>query len=101
MNAKIFSEDDFTIIQFSGRMDATNATILEETLEQCFSKEQRKIIIDFSMLEYISSAGLRSILIVEKKRTSQNVDIVFCSLQDMVKEIRVADNMEEAKKSLS
>ncbi len=96
-------------IEFSGRLDATRARLFEETLEPCFDEKQEKVIVDFSGLEYISSAGLRSILIVEKRRHNDapNMQIVFCSLQTVVDEIfdisgfktilHIVDTFEEAK----
>ncbi len=111
MNINILQEEDITIVEFAGRMDATNATEFEDSLEGCFNSGQKKLIIDFSSLEYISSAGLRSILIIEKKKNTHNAQIIFCSLQSMVAEIfkisafttilKVVNTMDEAKKSFS
>ncbi len=111
MNVTVNSQEGITIAEFIGRMDATNATVFEETLDKCFANGQKKIIIDFSNLEYISSAGLRSILIIEKKRNSNAAQIVFCSLQSTVNDIfqisafrtilQVVANIDEAKLALA
>ncbi len=109
MHTEIVVQNSIVTIKFFGRMDATNTNIYEETLEQCFHKNEKNIIVDFGNLEYISSAGLRSILIIEKQRSSHGVNIVFCSLQSMVQELfeisafnsilRIFDNYDDARKS--
>ena len=46
-----------------------------------------RFIIDFEALDYISSAGLRSILVIAKKLKAQDGQILLCSLKDAVKEV--------------
>jgi anti-anti-sigma factor len=42
------------------------------------------LLVDLSELEYISSAGLRSILVVSKKLKPVDGRIGFCGARDMV-----------------
>ncbi len=44
-------------------------------------------IVDFEELDYISSAGLRSILVTAKKLKSTNGKLLLTKLKDVVKEV--------------
>lgn len=50
--------DEFAILQISGELDAHTAPELEKALQNLIADEQHKIIVNFSDLMYISSAGL-------------------------------------------
>ena len=55
-----------TVIQVVGRLDATTAPSLEKTVNEDIG-DSKNLIIDLSGLEYISSAGLRVLLSMQKK----------------------------------
>ncbi len=63
---KISSNSGELKLKLSGRLDTTGAPQLEEFLEKELSGIE-KLTIDFSDLEYISSAGLRALLAAQKK----------------------------------
>ena len=52
------SNDDIHILELSGELDAHTAPELEESITALISREKYKIIVNFSDLDYISSAGL-------------------------------------------
>jgi anti-sigma B factor antagonist len=52
------SKDDIHILVLSGELDAHTAPELEESIVALIDKECYKIIVNFSDLDYISSAGL-------------------------------------------
>ncbi len=67
-------KDDNLTIELSGHIDSNNATQLEESLMGLLdANEQCNVILDCQNLEYISSAGLRVVLKVNKKRTGMKV----------------------------
>ena len=45
------------------------------------------LLVNFSELEYISSAGLRSILATAKQLKARNGEIMFTGLKNTVKEV--------------
>lgn len=66
MVTEIIKNIDNTIIEISGRLDTTTAPLLEKTINENIG-ETKNLVLDFSNLEYISSAGLRVLLATQKK----------------------------------
>ncbi len=80
-------ERDFHIVQVSGRMDINSSAAFEREIRGCLDKEHGAIVIDMTELEYISSAGLRSILVSAKAARSVGSEIRFCGVAGMVDEV--------------
>ena len=76
--------DGISVTEVSGRMDAITAPLFSEECQQLFAGSAGRFIFDLAGLEYISSAGLRSILMVGKLAKTQKASIAFCSMQAMV-----------------
>ncbi len=53
---------DKTILVVPGRLDAITYLALEEVLLELFADKGRGLAIDFSHVDYISSAGLRALM---------------------------------------
>jgi anti-anti-sigma factor len=64
MNYELLSKAGAQILGLKGRLDAISGPELEEQLD--LQAVQTKLIIDFTDLAYISSAGLRVILKLAK-----------------------------------
>jgi anti-anti-sigma factor len=71
----------------SGRLDAANSQELEEKLMKDIEANQSSVVADFSGLEYISSSGLRVLLVVMKKLTASGNKLILCGLRENIKEI--------------
>ena len=68
-------------------MDAVSAPEFETAMNQWIDAGDLHFIVDFERLEYISSAGLRSVLMVAKKLQGKKGRILLSSLRKTVKEI--------------
>lgn len=80
-------EQDIAVVNVSGRMDAVNAGQYQEAVEGLLDEGCLKIAVDLSGLEYISSAGLRSILMGGKLIAGKSAKFALCGLDGMVKEV--------------
>ena len=76
-----------TLISLKGRMDVATASDFERTCERIIQGGEKLLVFDLGSLEYISSAGLRSILGVDKKIKAQGGKLALCNLKGMVKEV--------------
>lgn len=87
MEFKNEKQGAFMVVVPAGRMDAVTAPEFEQECERLIQSGELKMVADMSALEYISSAGLRSILATAKKLKGQQGEIRFCGLEGMVEEV--------------
>ena len=80
-------EHDIPAIRLVGRLDGITSTALQETLTQYVQNSPSNLILNLSELEYVSSAGLRVFLLVQKNLKKQNSEMQFVGLQPIVKEV--------------
>ena len=66
MTIEIRKNTKDTTIEVGGRLDTITAPVLEKTISENVDVFQN-LVLDFSGLEYISSAGLRVLLATQKK----------------------------------
>jgi len=81
---------DTLVVQPGGRIDHGSATELEAALMPLLaSAVERKapLVLDFSMVEYISSVGLRVLMIAAKQMRAAQAPLSIASLQSVVAEI--------------
>ncbi len=65
MDIKEIMENDVMTVNVSGEIDGSNAADFEEQLRNLMPKASR-MILDLGDLEYVSSAGLRVFLVMQK-----------------------------------
>ena len=75
------------IVSITGRLDTTNYNLLEKKLTDLIDKREDKILIECSKMDYVSSSGLRILLMALKKITMVKGKFVLCNLQDNIREI--------------
>ena len=75
------------ILSLVGRLDHNTSKGLEEKLLLLLDADHCLFIIDCLQLDYISSAGLRVLLMVAKKLKPLEGKVVLASLKDHIKEI--------------
>ena len=80
-------EKDDLVVEIKGRIDAVNSSKLEEECQGRIDQGEKALILDLGGVEYISSAGLRTILILARRINSLEGKIRFCGLRGMVKEV--------------
>ncbi len=66
MEFKKSENNGVTTYSLSGRLDTQSAPDFQEALDEAFGRGENKIILDFKNLEYMSSAGLRTMLYAKK-----------------------------------
>ncbi|MGD9535637.1 MAG: STAS domain-containing protein [Alphaproteobacteria bacterium] len=81
------SQRGATIVTVSGRIDSANAKQFEEALMSRLSAVASSVLLDLSRLQYISSAGLRVILLAAKQQQASQRSFALCSLTPMIKEV--------------
>ena len=69
------------------RIDGSNALDFQNALAALIDDSERDVILDFENLKYISSAGLRVILMTAKTVQRQGGRLMVCSLSESVREV--------------
>ena len=72
------------IAKAGGRVDGTNASEFQDALKSAIEANDEAVILNFEELSYISSAGLRVILLTAKDMRTANVKFAVCSLSQPV-----------------
>jgi len=80
-------KDQCVIIGIEGRLDTTNYAVLEKKLMDLVDSHHDKILVDCSKMDYISSSGLRILLMALKKVTLIKGKFALCCLQENIHEI--------------
>ncbi|MFH1488056.1 MAG: STAS domain-containing protein [Pseudomonadota bacterium] len=75
------------VLSVKGRMDAVSSPDFEKRLEELIGTGPTCFVIDLNDLEYISSAGLRTILASAKKLKGKEGRLILARLKDVVKEV--------------
>ncbi|HSX04644.1 MAG TPA: STAS domain-containing protein [Rhabdochlamydiaceae bacterium] len=74
------------IVRLQGKIDAMSTPNLEKKLMPLIENEH-KMSVDFSKVEYLSSAGMRLLLSATRKMKAKGGMIVFFGMNDEVSEI--------------
>ena len=81
------SKDNATILSLNGRIDTATAPELEQAINKIIDGGQRKILLDFAGVTYISSGGLRVLLATAKKLKNPGDKFGICTLSPEVMKI--------------
>ena len=84
MDIKKELKDGELTIELSGRLDTTTSPELEKELKNSVVDDIKKLVFDFSTLEYISSAGLRVLLAAQKVMNKQGEMIILNASSDIM-----------------
>lgn len=84
MELSLRDEGKYRYLSFSGRLDSSTSQEAEQALRGKLD-DCRALLVDMENLNYISSAGLRVLLVIAKRMQSNQGKLVLCSLQPDVK----------------
>lgn len=80
-------EKNTVVVSVKGKIDAVTAPEFEKALANMIAEGESAFLLDFSGLEYISSAGLRSILSTAKQLKPKGGNLLFSGLRGPVKDV--------------
>ncbi len=79
--------DDIQVVRPQGRLDSATSPTFEKSLIGTIDGGARRLVLDFSELQYISSAGLRIVLLAAKRMKSSGGRLALCSLSRQISEV--------------
>ena len=80
-------ESGVVIVSPVGRVDSTTSSQLDQYLSTLGATGDGRVVVDFSAVEYISSAGLRVMLALAKRAKDQKGRVALASMSDSVRQV--------------
>ena len=104
------NKDTYVILMPDGRIDSSNAHIFEQDISSEIESSAGNVLISFEKIDYISSAGLRVLLVMFKKMKEANKKLVISGMNENIykvftssgfaKVLNVIQSLEEAYKAM-
>ena len=87
MDIGVERQNGTLIAKADGRIDGVNASAFEQGLRKVIEDGDKAVIVDLAGLSYISSAGLRAILLIAKTLSGRSAKFGLCSLSPPIREV--------------
>ena len=88
MEATIRKDDDSRVtLILDGRLETSVTQQTQKEIEPRFKYKHCEIVIDCSRLEYISSSGLRMMMVINQRCRANHCDIFIKGLQEKVLDV--------------
>ncbi|MCY4424115.1 MAG: STAS domain-containing protein [Acidimicrobiaceae bacterium] len=79
--------DGTVIAKADGRIDSSNSREFHTELEAVVADSDAALVLDFEDVAYISSAGMRVILLTAKSLQKSGIKLALCSMNDSIREV--------------
>ncbi len=80
-------EADCTVITIAGKLDAVTAPEYERKMQELINCGETRFVLDVARLDYISSAGLRGLLVTAKLLKAEKGELRLANVVGTVKEV--------------
>jgi anti-sigma B factor antagonist len=87
MNITQKTADNITILELSGRLDTRTSPDLETRVLEILDAGHRRLLMDFSDLDYINSTGLRILVMAFQRLSQEGGQLAVCGVKDYIFEI--------------
>lgn len=111
MNTEVINEGSLSIVALKGRVDSHNCDQVSDELKSKLPEDALFVIINLAQLEYIASAGLRIMLILQKAMRAKGGEVVLTNPPEFINKIlhiagfdtvfRFFHDVQEAKNNIS
>ena len=81
------TQQGVTLVAVAGKLDSTTSPEAQQALDAILAGGGRKVVIDFTGVDYISSAGLRVLLGTAKRLSGAGSALRLFGLNDTVREV--------------
>ena len=79
--------NDVKVVQIEGELDTGSSPEAQQQLDQLREQGAKKILLEMTKLDFISSAGLRVLLATAQELKLDGGDLRVCGLNESVKEV--------------
>jgi anti-sigma B factor antagonist len=75
------------VVRFEGSLDTKTAAAAQEYLDRTIDGGAAKVLLSFDKVDFVSSAGLRVLLLTAKKLRARSGGMRVCGLNESVAEV--------------
>lgn len=86
MRVLVKNSGDIAIVEVEGSIDSKTAPDLQQSILEIID-ETHKIILDLSQVSFVSSAGLRVLLLVYRQLKAKDGKVVLVGVSEEIKEV--------------
>ena len=79
--------NDVLSVLVSGRIDGINVAEFEETVRAAIEDSDQAVVMDLEQLSYISSPGLRVLLLIAKDLMGRDAGFAVCAMSDQMRKV--------------
>ncbi|NCC51174.1 MAG: anti-sigma factor antagonist [Spartobacteria bacterium] len=87
MKIDVSKRKEGALLTVSGRLDAMTSMDFNQACENLLDEGCENIVVDLGALDYISSAGLRSLLVAGKRISADGGNLLLSRLTGMAREV--------------
>jgi anti-sigma B factor antagonist len=87
LEIKLTEKASYSLIQLNGEVDASNSVELDQAIQKVLSEGTKKILVDGSSLDYISSAGLGVFMSYLEDFQDNDIAFVIFGLNEKVQNV--------------
>lgn len=87
VNLQVTEQGSIALVKISGRIDSTTANNLGSGLAAVIDDGHRRIVLDLSLVDYMSSAGLRELVAALKRVKKVSGDMRIANPSSRVREV--------------
>lgn len=78
---------DIDVVSANGRLDGIYSTAFAKEVGELITGTNPKILIDFAEIDFVTSAGIRAVLLLMKKAKETGAAFAICGVNDEVREV--------------
>ena len=78
---------DTYVVSANGRLDGIYSTAFAKEVGELIAGMNPKILIDFAEIDFVTSAGIRAVLLLMKEAKASGVVFALCGANEQVREV--------------
>ena len=95
MEISVLAKDPKVLIEVEGRLDTINSPVFQKVILDALEENKKDMVIECSKLSFVSSSGLRALLLLAKNADNYGAEITLTHLTEIVREVLEVSSIEE------
>lgn len=88
-------KNEVILVEIEGEIDANTARGLDRTLKDLLAQDHSRLVLDASLMSFISSAGLRAIVFAQREARKSGGQVRVCGLNAQARQVFEMAGLDE------